>query len=80
MEIQPKPKGGADAGTTVATVINNMYPDVFAGFLPPDMIQLTMRNLPSGRDMLGHERAKRCKELAWFHGLSLGGTELKVFD
>jgi hypothetical protein len=39
---------GADAGPAVATVINNMYPDVAAAFLAPDMIQLSMRNLPSG--------------------------------
>lgn len=35
-----------EAGPAVATVINNMYPDVSAAFLAPDMIQLSMRDLP----------------------------------
>ena len=39
---------GAEAATAVATVVNNMYPDVAAAFVPPDMIQLSMKTLPSG--------------------------------
>jgi hypothetical protein len=39
---------GTEAATAVAMVVNNMYPDVAAAFVPPDMIQLSMKTLPDG--------------------------------